>query len=203
MSKTTANLQRKISTASDLQSVVRTMKAISASNIGQYEQAVNALDGYARTVQLSLHICFKQQGLAGFTLQKEEKKTGAIAAIVFGSDQGLVGQFNEIMANFVIKTLTNLNGEKTIWGIGERNQTRLLAKKLALGGSFKFPNSIEAITPLVGHILIELDKQLENGDITAVHLFYHRPQTRSGFTAFQLRLLPLDEVWQQGLISTP
>ena len=39
MSDTTASLRRKISSAGDLQSVVRTMKALAASSIGQYEQS--------------------------------------------------------------------------------------------------------------------------------------------------------------------
>jgi hypothetical protein len=43
MSDTTASLRRKISSAGDLQSVVRTMKALAASSIGQYEKSVSGL----------------------------------------------------------------------------------------------------------------------------------------------------------------
>ena len=43
MSDTTASLRRKIGSAGDLQSVVRTMKAMAASSIGQYEKSVRAL----------------------------------------------------------------------------------------------------------------------------------------------------------------
>ena len=42
MSDTTASLRRKIDSAGDLQSVVRTMKALAASSIGQYEKSVRA-----------------------------------------------------------------------------------------------------------------------------------------------------------------
>jgi F-type H+-transporting ATPase subunit gamma len=49
MSDTTASLRRKIDSAGDLQSVVRTMKALAASSIGQYEQSVRALGDYYRT----------------------------------------------------------------------------------------------------------------------------------------------------------
>ncbi len=37
MSDTIASLRHKIASAGDLKSVVRTMKALAASNIGQYE----------------------------------------------------------------------------------------------------------------------------------------------------------------------
>ena len=43
MSENTASLTRKISSAGDLQSVVRTMKALAASSIGQYDKSVRAL----------------------------------------------------------------------------------------------------------------------------------------------------------------
>lgn len=112
MSETTASLRRKISGAGDLQSVVRTMKTMAASNIGQYENAVHSLDDYYRTVQLGLAACFRQDKLTGTMMNIEQKNAGTIGAVVFGSDQGLVGQFNEVMADFVVNTLENLPGEK-------------------------------------------------------------------------------------------
>ena len=60
MSDTTASLRRKIGGAGDLQSVVRTMKALAASSIGQYEQSVRALADYSRTVELGLSVCFRE-----------------------------------------------------------------------------------------------------------------------------------------------
>lgn len=41
-------------TASDPRSVVCTMKAFAASNIGQFEQSVRALADYTRSVELGL-----------------------------------------------------------------------------------------------------------------------------------------------------
>jgi len=59
MSDTTESLRRKISSAEDLQSVVRTMKAFAASSIGQYEKSVHALADYYRTVELGLGACLR------------------------------------------------------------------------------------------------------------------------------------------------
>lgn len=179
------------------------MKVISASSIGQYENAVRSLDEYYRTVQLGLTACFQQNGLSGLNVQAEQKKSGAIAAVVFGSDQGLVGQFNEVMTEFVVKTLDSLPGEKIVWVIGERIQTWLLEKKLTLGGSFILPNSIGAITPLVGQILTELEMRREKGEIAEVYLFYNCPKSGSIYTSVSLRLLPLDDVWMDSLATIP
>src|SRR5512146_1746759 len=109
MSDTTANLRRKISSAGDLQSVVRTMKALAASSIGQYEQSVRALADYYRTVELGLGACFRASEPAALrTNRNNQTATGAIGAGVFGSDQGLVGQFNEVVADYAIKSLASL-----------------------------------------------------------------------------------------------
>ena len=54
MTDTLETLRRKIDGATELESVVRTMKALAAASIVQYERAVQALDDYYRTVELGL-----------------------------------------------------------------------------------------------------------------------------------------------------
>ncbi|CAN5356337.1 F0F1 ATP synthase subunit gamma [soil metagenome] len=203
MSDTTASLNRKIGTASDLQSVVRTMKAVAASSISQYERAVHALDDYYRTVQLGLVACLRQseQPLAPEPAQPRE--TGAIVGVVFGSDQGLVGQFNDVMVDFAVKTLEDLPGQKTVWAVGERIQTRLAETDLPVGKSLVLPGSISAITSLVGQILIEIEALRENGEITQLYVFHSRPHSGASSTPVGQRLLPLDETWRHELMVIP
>ena len=150
MSDTAASLRHKIDSAGELESVVRTMKAIAASSIGQYENAVRSLDDYYRTVQLGLLACLRQNESPVAEPPVAQQESGAIGAVVFGSDQGLVGQFNDVMVEFVVKTLGNLPGDKTVWAVGERIQSRLTETDLVAGAHFILPNSISAITPLVG-----------------------------------------------------
>src|SRR5271154_1403000 len=103
MSDTTESLRRKINSAGDLQSVVRTMKALAASSIGQYEKSVLALTDYYRTVELGLGACLREgKPRDSVPERKRQTEEGAIGAIVFGSDQGLVGQFNEVVADYAI-----------------------------------------------------------------------------------------------------
>ncbi len=54
--QTLENLRRKIQTATDLGSVVTTMKTLAAVSIRQYEQAAEALDDYSRTIELAFRI---------------------------------------------------------------------------------------------------------------------------------------------------
>jgi F-type H+-transporting ATPase subunit gamma len=201
MSDTAASLRRKIASAGDLESVVRTMKAMAAASIGQYENAVRSLDDYYRTVQLGLVACFRQGESPAATTRMQQKETGAIGAVVFGSDQGLVGQFNQVMVEFVVDTLGKLSGKKTVWAVGERIHSRLAETDLLQGERFILPNSISAITPLIGQILIEMQKQREKGGIAQVYLFHNRPKTGAIYTPVSQRLLPLDDAWRRELAA--
>ena len=204
MSDTIASLGRKIGTAGDLQSVVRTMKAVAASSIGQYENAVRALDDYYRTVQLGLVACLREMNPpAAAAAYAQRSPAGAIAAVVFGSDQGLVGQFNDVMADFVVKTLAELPGQKTVWPVGERIRARLAETELVLGEGFVLPGSIGAITPLVGQILIEVEALREKEPNAPVYVFYNSPHAGEIYTPTCQRLLPLDAVWQRELTAMP
>ena len=199
MSDSVASLRHKIASAEDLESVVRTMKAMAASSIGQYENAVRSLDDYYRTVQLGLAVCFREEQSQGVTTSRHQQETAAIGAIVFGSDQGLVGQFNEVMLEFTVDTLAKLPGDKTVWAVGERIQSRLAETNLLPAEGFILPNSINAITELVGQILIEMDAQREQGSIDQVYLFHNRPQSGSIYSPVSQQLLPLDETWRHKL----
>ena len=199
MSDTAASLRHKIASAGELESVVRTMKAMAASSIGQYENAVHSLDDYYRTVQLGLIACFHQIALSAAPARALRKDAGTTVAIVFGSDQGLVGQFNEVMTEFVMGTLDSLPGEKKVWSVGERIQSRLADSGLQPQKNFILPNSISAITPLVGQILIEMEKQREHGEISQLYLFHNRPQSGAVYVPASQCLLPLDKAWRREL----
>ena len=201
MSDTIASLQRQISSAGELQSVVRTMKALAASSIGQYEQSVHALADYWRTVELGLSVCLRHGERAPAPRQADSG--GVIGAIVFGSDQGLVGQFNDVIADHAIKTLSALPGRPQVWAVGERVHARLADAGLTMAGRFAVPNSVKAITPLVAQIQIQSETQRAKDGCDQVYIFHNHPQTGSLYEPVSQRLLPLDEIWQQQLTQVP
>ena len=200
MSDNTASLRRKLKSAGDLQSVVRTMKALAASSVGQYEQSVLALMDYYRAVELGLSACFRESPPSEPKPCTDAKPIGAI---VFGSDQGLVGSFNEVVADFAIKTLAALPGKPAVWAVGERVHTRLNAAGLPLLGLFKVPSSVKAITMLVGQIQIESETHRISGEYDQVYVFHNRPQPGALFEPASQRLLPLDAQWHQGIARVP
>lgn len=206
MSDTAASLRRKIDNAKDLRSVVSTMKALAAASIGQYEKSARALEDYHRTVQLGLSVCFRANGLHGFSVAK--KNTGVdcsvTGAVIFGSDQGLVGQFNDSIAEHAARTLAPLPGRKKIWVVGERVHDRLADLGLVIEGSFTVPLSIQMVTPLTWEIMLAvLGPGLRENEMAELYLFYNRPRSGSTHAPFHYRLLPLDEAWRRELSGLP
>ncbi len=205
MSDSTASLRHKLDSAGDLQSVVRTMKALAASSIGQYEKSVSALGDYYRAVELGLRVCVRQVGSAALHQPRgSSTDAGMIGAVVFGSDQGLVGQFNERVADHAVQALAALPGEvHQVWAVGERVHARLADSGLPLAGLFAVPHSVQSIAQLVGRILVNTETSRSQDGVAELHLFHNRPTSDAGYEAVSQRLLPLDDNWRHKLTELP
>ena len=197
MSETAEALQRKINSARELRSVVRTMKSLAALSIVQYERAVHSLADYYRAVELGLAACFREGAIAHTWPSPDKPVTDTLtAAIVFGSDQGLVGQFNDHLSVFVSGELNERPGDKAIFAAGERIYARLQDAGLPPRRLYSVPNSVAAITPLISNILIDHETLRENVE---VYIFHNRPRSGASYEPAKQRLLPLDEEWQRTL----
>ncbi len=199
MSDTESSLRRKIDSAKDLQAVVRTMKAVAASSVGQYENSVKALADYYRTVELGLGACFRGEVQDDLQGANDGKATGAV---VFGSDQGLVGQFNDVVADFAVKSLKALPGKSCVWAVGERVHARLIDAGLKPLGLFAVPSSVKAIAPLVGQIQIQSEAHRAKDEYSAVYLFHNRPRSGALYEPVSQRMLPLDGKWRKAVAGT-
>lgn len=203
MSDSLESLRRKIERAAELESVVRTMKALAAASITQYERAVHSLDDYYRTVELGLAACLQSAGVEPNPDRARRVHPGATGAVVFGSDQGLVGQFNESLVDFAASALREMPGSKNVIAVGDRVQGHLADASLAATSSFSVPNSINGITSMVGRLLMEIDAQRERGMVAQVYLFHNRPKSGAAHESVMQRLLPVDDTWRRGLAGLP
>ena len=198
---TLENLRSKTDGAKDLKSVVSAMKAMAASNIVQYETAVNSLADYFHTIALGIVAYFKSEKISAINdnVTSKNKVEPVICAIVFGSDQGLVAQFNDSMANFVSVSLKSLPGKKEIWAIGERVQLLLSDEGFKTSNLFPVPNDINAVTPLVTQILSKSQERQQKETATEFYIFHNQPNSGSGYSPVMQRFLPLDEKWKNSL----
>lgn len=201
---TLESLREKLESASEIDSVVKTMKAVAASNIGQYEKSVLALEDYYRTVSLGLTAYFKSEEI--HKRYKNEvatkDKNNLIGVIVFGSDQGLVGRFNDSLTDFVSQSLNTIPKQKEIWSVGESIQLLLKDAGFNTTKIFAVPNEVNAITSLIGDILIKAQESMEEQKIDTLYIFHNQPKEGAGYAPVMQRLLPLDDKWRKEFTTT-
>ena len=197
------SLSRQIVGAEDLKSIVRTMKAMAAANIGQYEAAVGSLSDYYTAVAQGIGAFINDKKI-GPILEIEKSKSdidNSVCAIVFGTDQGFVGQFNDSLTNYVTQSLLVLPGKKEIWTVGARIPLLLTDSGLNVTRNFPLPNSINMISSLIASILINVEERHSKGYLNEFYIFHNRLTPETVYGPEKHRLLPLDEQWRQELTS--
>lgn len=103
---TLESLRIKPESAAVIDAVVKTFKAVAASYIGQYEESASDLKDYYKTVSLGLFTYFISKKISDYENTRPSKATyNLICIIVFGSDQGLAGRFNDSLTDYVSQAL--------------------------------------------------------------------------------------------------
>lgn len=196
--------KRKFETASDLLSVVKMMKALAAANIRAYEQAGDSLEGYLEGVVLAFRGLFRQYpagpdktgGAAG-------EKTGII---VFGSDQGMCGQFNDRIAAHALASLEGLRPPPEasfLLAMGQRAFDRLAGLGLKPDGSLSAPGSPAGMAPAVQDLIACIHRWSSELGVGRVILQFNRHTSGALYEPVTQRLLPLDREWLEGIRSRP
>ncbi len=198
--QTMETLKRKIKSAEELQSVVKTMKALAAVSIRQYQRAVESLVDYNRTVEMGLQVALRQR--TDQVVKGGAQASNRMGCIVFGSDQGLCGQLNEQIVSHALEERAGL-------GV-PADRCYLIAAGWRIGALLEdaghsvlevltMPGSVSGITPLVQDLILILEEWHFEENIRHVFLFYNEYVTVSSFRPRTLRLLPVDEAWLKQL----
>jgi len=202
--ETIESLRRRIKSAEDLHAVVKTMKALAAVTIRQYEKAVESLGEYSRTVELGFQVLLKQKPPGvGLTQPALNERLGAI---VFGSDQGMVGQFNEVIARHAAQELEQRNVSQdnlSLLAAGGRVLARLEEAGQPVEDLIALPGSVAAVTPVVQRVVLKIESWRSKRGIDEVLLFFNRPLSGASYRPQTIQLLPVDIEWFGGLASKP
>ena len=198
--QTIESLRRKIKSTQDLLSVVKTMKALAAVSIRQYQRAVESLIDYNDTVERGLQIVLKAQEEA--PLDPRPVPIIKAGAIVFGSDQGLCGQFNAQVVAHAVEEMNALgvaDDGRYILTVGERVKDHMERSDQQIYDTLPTPSSTAGITPMVQEIVTILQEWHFVLHIQHIFLFYNHYLSGAIFKPHTLRLLPVDRTWLEGL----
>ena len=202
--QTMDTLRRKIDTAEDLQAIVKTMKALAAVSMRQYESAVASLAEYARTVDMGLQAVLRREATP--VTPRPAVVDGRVGAIVFGSDQGLCGRFNDQVVSAALATMQELNPAQTqqsVFAIGTRAVAHLEESGQAVQGTMSMPASLAGITPVVQTLLMHIDSWHQQQRLGRLVLFHNRLLSGSAYRPQMVPLIPLDLRRFQRPVTTP
>lgn len=195
--ETEQTLRRRIKTVADLHAIVRTMKALSAVSVRQYETVLKSVDDYSQTLELGL-----QAALQGGTFEKpgREPIRTYVAAVIFGSDVGLCGRFNEELIATALDCMNRVqvpSSARHVLAVGSRIAARLSELDHPFEETLMTPSSAAGIGDRVKQILDKIDDWHAQA-IEPVMLFYSQAGSPRS-----LQLLPIDPAKFQSLAEKP
>jgi len=195
---TLTGLNRRIRSTEDLQSVVRTMKALAAVSIRQYEKAVESLRDYSRAVDMALQVILRS--VPGTAIRARRVPGKKVGAIVFGSDHGMCGPLNEQVVSHAVASMGDSDaGEKVILAVGVRVRDRMGDAGYHIEHHLPVPGSVAGIGPGVRDLLLEIERWQSVKGIGRILLFHSVLEGGASYHPREFLLLPVDEEWLAGL----
>ncbi|MCO4847170.1 MAG: F0F1 ATP synthase subunit gamma [Yoonia sp.] len=193
MAQTLEVLARRTASMEGIRSVVHTMKTLSVINSAPYERAAHAVEAYHDTVLLGLHAFLSRSGPISDVTSDDPTRV----MVVFGSDHGLCGNYNEALAAHVALSINADTDDATaVICIGAQMADALADQGLGVQKSFFPPASVDGIGRLANLLTKKLDdiRQRSLPHDVVVSLAYFA-RSDGGMQAPKIEaLLPLDPV---------
>lgn len=198
--QTLESLRKKSQSAEDLYTIVKTVKTLAAMNIRHYEKAVESVSVYYRTVELGLQVVL-QRGPVEILERPPVKNKGA-CVVVFGSDQGLCGGFNDQIVTHALEDMYEheiTHERRFVLCVGSRARSLLEEQGHPVVETIPVPVSLSAITETGHRIVTTINEWESKGHINKVILFYNKLLSSVSYKPQTIHLLPLDHTWFQTL----
>ena len=193
MAQTLEILTRRTATMRSIRGIVRTMKTMSAINALPYEQAASSIEGYRDTTLRGLHAFVQCNG----PLAVDDETAALAVVIVFGSDHGLCGNYNEIVASEAAQIC---KPETRIICVGAQMEDALFGQGITPEKVLLPPATVDGLARLAGRLIAVIDSIRQGsstGAISVSLVFTQRADHGQQQPATQ-RLLPLDPALASG-----
>jgi F-type H+-transporting ATPase subunit gamma len=168
------------------------MKTLAAASIYSYERAILSMNNYNRTIDLGLQAIFHNQEFIPDIAGGESPRTGVV---IFGSDRGLCGRFNEDIVTFSLDHLDNegvAQENRLLLSVGSRLEPILQAANQKVHESFFIPGSVSGTTSTVESITDTIEDWRNEYNIDSVYLFHNTHSGGRERSQIYHHLLPMD-----------
>lgn len=189
MAQTLERLTRRTQTMESIRGIVRTMKTMSAINAAPYDEAARSINEWRDTVLDGLHAFLHCTG----PLVSDEARTRRQALIVLGSDHGLCGNYNEVVAGEAARHPAAGKGARILC-VGAKMEDALTDEGLPPEITLFPPANVEGLNRLAADLVtrIERMRNADGADDIAVTLIYNQRAAHGRQAPVAQPLLPLD-----------
>ena len=196
MAETLETLTRRTETLGSIRGIVRTMKTLSAINALPYEEAARSIDAYRDIVLDGFQAFLHRNGPLPPT-----RRVTVRVFIAFGSDLGLCGNYNSIVADETRRQMVIVDSETQasdcvthVLCVGAQMEQALTSHGIEVGGTLRPPTTADGLGRIAGELVTRLDS-IPGGSATiglAVSLVFIERGEHSQQAPVARQLLPLD-----------
>ncbi|MDP6438618.1 MAG: FoF1 ATP synthase subunit gamma [Candidatus Brocadiia bacterium] len=136
-------LQRKLESIKALREIVNAMRNLAAIYVRRAESAVKAIRPYTEVVETALGVVLDRCGIEG--TEAEAEMEGDCMALVFASDQGLCGTYNDRVVRAALEFKDGTRGPVEFIAIGRRGGSLLALRGADPILTVSAPTSLEGI----------------------------------------------------------
>lgn len=191
MTQTLEMLEHQTHSMRGIRSVVHTMKTLSAINAAPYEQAAQSIQRYQNVVLKGLQALLH----AGARIDLSLPSGATRVLLIFGSDHGLCGNYNERLAETVIRSVRNYDTDRLqVLCVGAQMKDALVGHGLPVRELLFTPANADGLARLAGELVTQVDKlraETANGAIS-VELLYTTRLGDGQQASRDQQLLPLE-----------
>jgi F-type H+-transporting ATPase subunit gamma len=160
-------LQRKRESIDGLREVVNAMRNLAAVYVRRAEAALDAMRPYSDAVEAALHVVLRRG-----TVSRAEEEGARCLAVVFGSDQGLCGTYNDRLVRAVVAFREQADRPVDFVAVGRRARDLLVLRGIEPISWSRSPTSLEGIKAQVPELAPEVfDTYLKTGATGMVFIY--------------------------------
>jgi F-type H+-transporting ATPase subunit gamma len=187
---TLKEIRDKIERFGDLYELVESMRSLAAVALQRSEAAIRSNREHCRIVTEAIG-----RTLELFSYKGGGGDRGAVAFLVFSSDQGLCGRYNEKITEFALELADREFGGRREVGflaLGKRGAQVLENQGAKLLYVADFPSSIEGIESTIRNLAPEIYERYVGRGFERLFILYNRYRGVGSFEPIHSKILPPD-----------
>jgi F-type H+-transporting ATPase subunit gamma len=182
-----SELNRRIESLTELLEVIGTMRSLAATRVREARTAVPGIRQYATVVDEALAEAVPL--LAGEDVEPGPESDGT-AVLVFSSEHGFVGAFNDHLLDAAGAALRRPNDRLLI--VGARGLVVAEERRHPVAWSHGMATSTAGVTAIAQSAVDELYRGLGGGEFSRVTLYYAHSASGATWQVAERQLLPFD-----------